>query len=38
MSSENIIETTGDNVEEAIAKGLAELGVTPAEVMVEVLD
>jgi spoIIIJ-associated protein len=38
MSSENIIETTGENVEEAIAKGLAELGVTPAEVMVEVLE
>src|SRR5688572_21295729 len=38
MSSERSIETTGENVEEAIAKGLAELGVGPGEVIVEVLD
>ncbi|MBZ0280480.1 MAG: Jag N-terminal domain-containing protein [Anaerolineae bacterium] len=39
MSSERSIETTGENVEEAIAKGLAELGgVSPSDVIVEVLD
>jgi spoIIIJ-associated protein len=38
MSSERSVETTGENVEEAIAKGLAELGVGPSEVIVEVLD
>src|SRR5215204_2712714 len=38
MSSERSIETTGENVEEAIAKGLAELGVGPGEVIVEVVD
>jgi spoIIIJ-associated protein len=38
MSSERSIETTGDTVEEAIAKGLAELGVDPTKVIVEVLD
>ena len=38
MSSPTFIETTGDSVEEAIAKGLAELGVGPTEVIVEVLD
>lgn len=38
MSSERFIETTGDNVEEAIAKGLQELGVGPNEVIVEVLE
>jgi spoIIIJ-associated protein len=32
------IEKTGETVEEAIAAGLAELGVTAAEVMVEVLE
>ncbi len=32
------IEKTGDTVEAAIAAGLAELGVTAAEVMVEVLE
>lgn len=38
MSSERSIETTGETVEEAISKGLAELGVGPSEVMVEVLE
>ncbi len=38
MSPERSIETTGDTVEEAIGKGLAQLGVGPAEVMVEVLE
>jgi spoIIIJ-associated protein len=38
MSSEHAIETTGDNIEEAIARGLAELGVSPTEVIVEILD
>jgi spoIIIJ-associated protein len=38
MSEENSVEVTGETVEEAIAKGLAELGVSPAEVIVEVLE
>ena len=38
MSSEHSIETTGETVEEAIAKGLAELGVAPSDVIVEVVD
>ncbi len=38
MSAERFIETTGDSVEEAIANGLAELGVGPNEVIVEVLE
>ncbi|NDJ61039.1 MAG: hypothetical protein GYB67_07930 [Chloroflexi bacterium] len=38
MSAEHSIETTGENVEDAIAKGLAELGVGPTEVIVEVLE
>jgi spoIIIJ-associated protein len=39
MSAERSIETTGETVEEAIAKGLAELGgVSPSDVIVEVLD
>lgn len=38
MSPERSIETTGDTVEEAIGKGLAELGVGPTEVIVEVLE
>lgn len=39
MSSERSIETTGDSVEEAISKGLAELGgVSPTDVIVEVLE
>ncbi len=38
MSSQSI-ETSGDTVEEAIAKGLAELGgVSPTDVIVEVLE
>lgn len=38
MSEENSIEMTADTVEEAIAKGLGVLGVSPAEVIVEVLE
>jgi len=39
MSSERSIETTGESVEEAISKGLAELGgVLPTDVIVEVLE
>jgi spoIIIJ-associated protein len=39
MSSERFIETTGETVEEAISKGLAELGgVAPTDVIVEVLE
>ncbi len=39
MSSERSIETTGETVEDAIAKGLAELGgVSPSDVIVEVLE
>lgn len=38
MSEENSVEVTAETVEEAIAKGLAELGVSPTEVIVEVLD
>lgn len=39
MSSERSIETTGETVEEAISKGLAELGgVSPTDVIVEVLE
>lgn len=39
MSAERSIETTGETVEEAISKGLAELGgVSPSDVIVEVLD
>lgn len=32
------VEITGDNVEEAIASGLAQLGVGPGDVIVEVLE
>ena len=32
------IEVTGENVEEAIAKGLAELGVGPSDIIYEVLE
>lgn len=38
MSSERTIEVTGENVEEAIAKGLAELGASASDVIVEVLE
>jgi spoIIIJ-associated protein len=38
MSAERSIEMTGDSIEDAIARGLAQLGVGPAEVIVEVLD
>ncbi len=38
MSQTRFVETTGDSVEDAIAKGLAELGVGPTEVVVEVLE
>lgn len=39
MSAERSIETTGETVEDAIAKGLAELGgVSPTDVIVEVLE
>ncbi|MEO0564405.1 MAG: Jag N-terminal domain-containing protein, partial [Chloroflexota bacterium] len=38
MTSENSIVTTGATVEEAISKGLKQLGVQPSQVIVEVLD
>jgi spoIIIJ-associated protein len=38
MSSERFIEATGSSVEEAIAKGLEQLGVGPNDVIVEVLE
>ncbi len=38
MSSERSIEITGESIEDAIAKGLSQLGVGPAEVIVEVLE
>ena len=38
MSEENSVEVTAPTVEEAIAQGLAQLGVSPAEVIVEVLE
>ena len=38
MSSEHSIEMSGETVEEAIASGLAELGVSPSDVIVEVLE
>ena len=38
MSSERSIEITGDSIEDAIAKGLSQLGVGPGEVIVEVLE
>jgi spoIIIJ-associated protein len=38
MSAEQSIETTADSVEEAIEIGLAELGVSPSDVIVEVLE
>lgn len=36
--SENSVETTGATVEEAVAAGLAQLGVSPSEVFVDVID
>jgi spoIIIJ-associated protein len=38
MSAQRSVEKTADTVEEAIAQGLAELGVSPLEVMIEVLE
>ena len=38
MNSERSIEATGEDVEQAIANGLAELGVGPGDVIVEVLE
>lgn len=38
MSAGRSIEATGEDVEQAIEKGLAELGVGPGEVIVEVLE
>jgi len=38
MGSDRVIEVIGEDVEDAIAKGLAELGVGPNEVIVEVLE
>ncbi len=38
MDQNKSVETTGESVEEAIANGLAELGVGPSEVIVEVLE
>jgi spoIIIJ-associated protein len=38
MSAERFIESIGENVEEAIEKGLTELGVGPNDVIVEVLE
>lgn len=38
MSADRFIETTGDSVQDAIAKGLDELGAGPNDVIVEVLE
>jgi spoIIIJ-associated protein len=38
MSERNSIEATGDSVDEAVKKGCEELGVSPGDVIVEVLD
>jgi spoIIIJ-associated protein len=38
MSAEQSIDVTGETVEEAISKGLSELGVSPSDVIVEVLE
>lgn len=38
MNSGRSIEATGEDVEQAVAKGLAELGVGPGQVIVEVLE
>jgi spoIIIJ-associated protein len=38
MSTQNFVEITGATVEEAIEKGLKQLGVGPSQVIVEVLE
>lgn len=38
MSERSSIEATGDSVDEAVKKGCAELGVSPGDVIVEVLE
>ncbi len=38
MSERNSIEVTGESVDEAVKKGCEELGVSPGDVIVEVLD
>jgi len=38
MSSPLSIETTGESIEQAIAKGLAELKVEPGQVIIEILE
>jgi spoIIIJ-associated protein len=38
MEPKQSVETTGEDVEAAVAAGLAELGVGPGDVLVEVLD
>ncbi len=38
MDERKVVETTGESVEEAISKGLAELNARPYEVIVEVLE
>ncbi len=38
MNSENSVETTGETIEEAIAKGLELLGVNASEVMIDVIE
>jgi spoIIIJ-associated protein len=38
MDAENTVETTGETVDKAVATGLAQLGVTAAEVIVEVIE
>lgn len=38
MSERNSIEVTGETVDEAVKKGCEELGVSPGDVIVEVLD
>ena len=38
MSAERSIEVTGETVDDAIAKGLAELGAAPTDVIVEVVE
>jgi len=38
MDAENTVETTGETVDQAVAVGLAQLGVTADEVIVEVIE